>query len=138
MNNTNRLFYKNLIEFLMHLKHRLYEVAIANDLSSMQLIMILSLGVNQSESMNYFKKLFNCDASNITNIADALVKKQIISRSESPEDRRIKELKLLPKGEKLQHKILEELKSADAVDFFSMDKTQILKMSDYLRNWSEN
>ena len=138
MNNTNRLFYKNLIEFLMHLKHRLYEVATANELSSMQLILILSLGINQAESMNYFKKLFNCDASNITNIADALVRKHIISRSESSEDRRIKELKLLPKGEKLQQKILEELKTNDASEFFSMDKTQILKMSEYFRDWSEN
>ncbi len=136
MNNTNRLFYKNLIEFLMHLKHRLYEIAVANDLSSMQLIMILSLGVNQAESMNYFKKLFNCDASNITNIAEALVQKRILSRSESTEDRRIKELKLLPKGEKLQQKILDELKFSDASNFFTMDRKQIVNLAEQLKSWS--
>ena len=135
MKNNKRLFYKNLIEFMMHFKHKLYQVAVDNDLSAMQLVLVMSLGVNQSESMNYFKRLFNCDASNITNIAEALVRKKIISRSESPDDRRIKELKLLPKGEKLQQKILDELGEENAQVFLDMDKNQIIDLTNYLQNW---
>lgn len=133
--DNNKLFYKNLIEFLMHLKHRLYEVAIINDLSAMQLIMILILEKHKSQSMNYFKKLFNCDASNITNIAEALVSKGLISRLESTEDRRIKELKLLPKGDKVQDKILKDLKTPNPETFFDLEKEQIVQLIDFVNNW---
>lgn len=136
METNPKLFYKNLIEFLMHSKHHLYEIAVSNDLSAMQLIMILSLEKNKAESMNYFKKLFNCDASNITNIAEALVNKGLISRSESIDDRRIKELKLLAKGEKVQEKLLRDLKTPTPEKFFDLEKNQIIQLIDFVNNWN--
>lgn len=101
--------YKILIEFLMHFKAYLHQISLQNDLSIMQAVTIMSLDKNQVTSMNYFKKLFECDASNITGIIDGLVKKKLISRSESSKDRRIKEIKLLDAGIKVQRQMLTSL-----------------------------
>lgn len=101
--------YKTLIEFLMHFKAYLHQISLEYDLTAMQAVTLMSLDKSQVTSMNYFKKLFECDASNITGIIDGLVKKKLVSRSESSKDRRIKEIRLLDSGIEVQRQILASL-----------------------------
>lgn len=96
-----------LIKCMMQFKHSLTELGSEYDLSSMQAMMIMLL--DEPGSMNSFAKLFNCDASNVTGIVDGLEQKKLASRFPDTKDRRIKMIKLSPKGESIRKKLLSKL-----------------------------
>jgi DNA-binding MarR family transcriptional regulator len=101
-----------LIEFLMLSKHRVIELGTEYGLTGMQTIMLFML--DRPRSMNNFKKVFNCDASNVTGLVDGLEQKDLASRYEASEDRRIKMVKLEPKGEDVRSSLVKKLSKRDS------------------------
>ena len=99
--------YLALVEFLMLAKQGLYEIGGEFELSGMQAVSILLL--SEARPMHHFTKFFGCDPSNITGIIDALEAKGLVTRVESPSDRRIKNVTLLPKGTKVRTALLNKL-----------------------------
>jgi DNA-binding MarR family transcriptional regulator len=99
--------YLILLKFLMLSKRRVFELGSANDLTGMQAMMLFML--DHPRPMYSFKKVFNCDASNITGLVDGLEQKQLASRYEDQEDRRIKMVKLEPKGRRIRATLLHNL-----------------------------
>ncbi len=137
MKNLNNLFYKNLIEFLMDFKNEIYRLSLKHDLTIMQLMTLISIDLNESLPMNYFKNLFQCDPSNITGIIDALVKKEILTRQESINDRRIKDIKLTPKGIKLQNKLLKAFSLENQSLFKGLTDEEIINFVKFINHWAQ-
>ncbi|MDB5165083.1 MAG: hypothetical protein JWL89_709 [Candidatus Saccharibacteria bacterium] len=103
--------YLVLIEFLMLSKRRVIELGTELGLTGMQTMMLFLLSAPRP--MNSFSKMFNCDASNVTGLVDGLEQKKLASRYESTEDRRIKMVKLEPKGAQVRSALLSRLTDRD-------------------------
>ncbi len=96
------LFHASLLEFLMTAKQGLMNVAKEYDLTPIKATTIVLIDINKPKPMNAFQKIYNCDASNITGIVDGLEEKGLVTRSEDPNDRRVKIILLTAKGKDLQ------------------------------------
>ncbi|HVV66712.1 MAG TPA: MarR family transcriptional regulator [Candidatus Saccharimonadales bacterium] len=103
--------YMVLIKFLMLSKHRVIELGSEYDLTAMQTMTLFLL--DEPRPMLRFKKVFNCDASNVTGIIDGLEHKKLVSRYENPDDRRIKMVKLEEQGETVRSALLQKLGHQD-------------------------
>jgi DNA-binding MarR family transcriptional regulator len=95
------------IKFLMLSKHRIIELGAGYDLTAMQTLTLFLL--DQPRPMHNFKKIFNCDASNITGLVDGLEQKRLVSRFEDPSDRRIKMVRLERRGREVRRALLRTL-----------------------------
>jgi DNA-binding MarR family transcriptional regulator len=104
--------YLALTEFLLLSKKNIGEIGEKYNLSIVQSITLLLL--TESRPMHNFTKIFHCDASNTTGIMDGLEQKKLVSRFESPKDRRVKMIKLLPKGDKIRQSIIAKLTDDDS------------------------
>jgi DNA-binding MarR family transcriptional regulator len=104
--------YLVLIEFLMLSKRRIIELGAESGLTGMQAMMLFCL--SKPRPMNSFSKMFNCDASNVTGLVDGLEQKKLASRYESTKDRRIKMVKLEPKGEQVRSALLSRMTDQDS------------------------
>lgn len=99
--------YLAFIEFLMVAKRRIIELGGEYDLTGMQTMMLFLL--DEPRPMNSFKKIFNCDASNVTGLVDGLEQKHLACRSENPDDRRIKMVQLESRGREVRTALLHRL-----------------------------
>ena len=104
--------YLVLVKFLMLSKRRILELGAEYGLNGMQAMMIFLLDVPRP--MHSFKTIFNCDASNITGLVDALEQKKLASRYEDLNDRRIKMVKLVAKGEKVRAGLVKRSATQDS------------------------
>ena len=96
--------YLVLVHFLMMSKHRIIELGKDYGLTAMQAMTLFLL--EEHRAMHELKTIFNCDASNITGLVDALEAKGLASRSDDPNDRRITLVRLSPKGAKVRASLL--------------------------------
>ena len=96
--------YYVLIQFLMLSKHRLVELGAEHGLTGIQAITLFLL--DEPRPMYSFKKIYNCDASNVTGIIDGLEEKGLVTRYEPPEDRRIKVVETTEHGRKLRSDLI--------------------------------
>ena len=112
-----------LIKCTMQAKHRLIELGSNIGLTGMQVTMILLL--EEPRQMNSFTKVFNCDASNVTGIVDGLEQKKLAARFPDENDRRIKMIKLSPKGKQLRRQILERLVDSQGSVLFKLTRAEL-------------
>jgi DNA-binding MarR family transcriptional regulator len=99
--------YLVLVRFLLLSKHRVIELGAESGLTGMQTMMLFML--DHPCPMNNFKKVFNCDASNITGLVDGLEQKKLVSRYENRDDRRLKMVKLEGKGKRVRADLISRL-----------------------------
>lgn len=97
--------YLALFQFLLFSKSKLVSLSEKLNLTIVQAMTLLQL--DEPKSMNSFTKIYHCDPSNTTGIMDGLERKKLIIRFESPNDRRVKMIKITPKGEKLRRSIID-------------------------------
>lgn len=95
------------MEFLALSKQQIIKSAGDYDLTVPQAFVLLLTPRDEFRAMHSYCALLGCDASNMTGIADGLEKKGLLERAEHPTDRRVKILRLLPKGAKIREAILE-------------------------------
>lgn len=115
-----------MFELVLRLKPQLIEAASKHNLTAMQLHVLGFLSDDDPHPMNWIALLMHCDASNVTGIIDRLVSMELVERTESPKDRRIKMARLTPKGKKLREQIMQELtkESQTSVDNLLDEKEQ--------------
>lgn len=101
--------YLVLIKFLMLSKRHLMELGAEHGLTGIQATTLFVL--DESRPMNSFKKMYNCDASNVTGIIDGLEDKSLVERFEDPSDRRVKTVRLTTKGKRLRSALIKQLTS---------------------------
>jgi DNA-binding MarR family transcriptional regulator len=99
------------IKFLMLSKHRVIELGSKYDLTAMQTLALFML--DEPCPMNALRKTFNCDASNITGLVDGLEQKELASRYENRDDRRIKMVRLEQRGREVRRALLRHLGKHD-------------------------
>lgn len=102
-------FYLYFVEFLVKVKQQIVSMSADYGLSSMQALTLLLTSEDNPRPMRGFCDLFGCDPSNITGIIDGLEQRKLVSRQEHPKDRRIKMIKLEPRGAKLKAELIERL-----------------------------
>lgn len=84
-------------------------------LTAQQFHLLGYLHINKEpQAMGALASTLFCDASNITGIVDRLISLQLIERVEHPKDRRVKLVKLTPKGAEVHDTIMGIL--ADATE----------------------
>ena len=110
------------VYFLAQAKRRLFGLAANHGLTGMQGLMLLM--IDEPVPMQRFKSIFNCDASNVTGLADGLEQKGYLVRYESEQDRRIKMLRLTDEGEELRLRFARELMSDDTPVFSALDSDE--------------
>ncbi|HTB48851.1 MAG TPA: MarR family transcriptional regulator [Verrucomicrobiae bacterium] len=120
--NSLEQSYLLLIEFLMLSKRRVLELGAEFDLTGMQAMMLFLL--DHPRPMNNFKKVFNCDASNITGLVDGLEQKKLASRYENQDDRRIKMVRLDAKGKRVRSDLVSRLATRDSSIFSQLSPTE--------------
>jgi DNA-binding MarR family transcriptional regulator len=125
--SKNETFYLSLIKFLLHAKQGIISKSAELGLTGMQAFTLLLADNNKPQSMNYFKKLYECDASNITGIIDGLEQKGLVSRKEHPTDRRVKVIVLEPAGEAMKLQLMEKLISSNAFLFQSLNPKETIQ-----------
>ncbi len=102
-------FYLSLLDFLMTAKQHLVAIGSEFGLTSIQAITLMLIDEARPHPMKNFCTLFHCDASNVTGIVDGLEQKGLVSRQNSPADRRVKTIQLERAGKQLQEQIIERL-----------------------------
>jgi DNA-binding MarR family transcriptional regulator len=118
-------YYLNFINFLLQQKQVLIEIGLRHELTPMQTLALLLL--EKPLPMRSLTTLFGCDASNVTGIVDGLQNKSLVTRIESPDDRRVRMLVLSRSGVTLRTLLFKQL--IDEVDpnpIFSKLSTQEL------------
>ena len=115
--------YMCLFKFMALSKHRVIALGAEHGLTGMQTMMIVLL--ESPRPMNAFSKMFNCDASNITGLVDGLEEKELASRYEDPNDRRIKIVQLEPRGKKLRKHMFKHLGTQDNPIFSKLDEDEL-------------
>jgi DNA-binding MarR family transcriptional regulator len=115
--------YLVLFKFLMLSKRRVFELGANYGLTGMQTMMLVLL--EHPRPMNNFRKVFNCDASNITGLVDGLEQKQLASRYEDSEDRRIKMVRLEPKGKRLRTAVMKRFTTLDSPLLSKLSPTEL-------------
>jgi DNA-binding MarR family transcriptional regulator len=80
--------------------------------------------------MHSFTKIFHCDASNTTGIIDGLERKKLVGRFESPSDRRVKMIKITPKGAKIRESIISSQTNDDS---FIIKKLSSSELSSFVK-----
>ena len=102
-------FYDALMHFLALSKQQMVKIAAEHGLTATQGFLLMLSGSDEVRTMNSFGQLLGCDASNITGIVDGLERKGLLARAEHPTDRRIKTVRLLPKGDAIRTAILRQM-----------------------------
>ncbi len=108
MNGNNNL-YLQLLQCSIKTKHSLARLAEQYDLSIMQLYTLCLMNEDEAIPMNSISCQLDCDASNVTGIADRLLALGYIKRDENPDDRRVKMITLTEKGKAIRTGILSVL-----------------------------
>ncbi|MGE0068284.1 MAG: MarR family winged helix-turn-helix transcriptional regulator [Solirubrobacterales bacterium] len=65
--------------------------------------------LDEARTMGGIAELLRCDPSNVTGIADALEARGLARRRPSQADRRVKEIELTAKGERMRQRVMGQL-----------------------------
>lgn len=125
-------FFMSLVEFLVSAKHQVMAISSEFGLTSMQAMTLLLTDNGKPRSMSNLCKIYGCDASNITGIVDGLEQKQLVSRQSHPNDRRIKIIKLEPKGAQLKTKILQATAASSGFLFDPLNQSETEQLIDII------
>ena len=115
--------YMPLFKFMMLSKRRAFEMGARHGLTGMQTMMIVLLDCPRP--MSAFSKIFNCDASNITGLVDGLEEKNLASRFEDPNDRRIKVVQLTAHGKKLRTHLFKHIDTQENPLFSKLEPEEL-------------
>lgn len=89
-----------LFSYVERLRAHFESVAHAHDLTPVQAKVILFLA--DPSPMRSLSDTLCCDPSNVTGVVDRLEERGMLTRAESPADRRVKLLQLTPAGRRLR------------------------------------
>lgn len=99
-------FYFALFGFMHQAKLKLLATAAELDLTGAQAFSLLHMDADRPRSMKSYCLLYNLDAGNLTGIIDGLEEKGLVVREQDSKDRRIKTIRILPKGLKLRTELM--------------------------------
>ena len=111
-----------LFAYVDRLRVHFEGVSKAHDLTPVQAKLLLSLG--DKAPMRSLASELCCDPSNITGVVDRLEERGLISRTEDPDDRRVKLLQTTAAGRKLRDAFVARL-FADVPGMSNLSRAQV-------------
>ena len=79
--------------------------------------------------MNELSEIMGCDASNITGLVDRLESHELIERSSSDKDRRIKHIRLTDIGIKFRQHLVDGLKKSELLDLSKLSESEEVELN---------
>jgi len=116
--------YWSLLQVSMRAKKNLMKLSEEHSLNIMQLYVLCSMKHGEAVPTNFVASLLACDASTVTGIVDLLFEQKLVTRIESPQDRRVKMLTLTPKGETTKQEILSAIRGFQSNALDGLDEAQ--------------
>lgn len=101
-----------LFELALRFKPELAEAAVRHNLTVQQLHVLGFLSDQMPHPMSWMAAFLGCDASNVTGIVDRMLTLNLVKRTESEKDRRVKMIQITPEGEVIRSTIMRELSEA--------------------------
>jgi DNA-binding MarR family transcriptional regulator len=123
-------FYEALMSFLALSKQQIFAIAAEYGLTGMQTFMLMLMKEDEPKAMNSFCDTLGCDASNITGLVDGLERIELVSRSVHPHDRRVKVLRLMPKGLAIRRAITQRM--ADSNQSYILSKLSSEELEQFI------
>ncbi|HYE62297.1 MAG TPA: MarR family transcriptional regulator [Phycisphaerales bacterium] len=111
-----------LFAYVERLRVHFEGIAKSHDLTPVQAKLLLGLG--DKAPMRTLASEMCCDPSNITGVVDRLEERGLISRTEDPEDRRVKILQTTAAGRKLRDSFVAKL-FADVPGMSNLTRAQV-------------
>jgi DNA-binding MarR family transcriptional regulator len=108
MQVTDKQICEDLFAFLGRLKISMAGLSETHSLTPIQLHTLYTI-MHGADTTGHIANELHCDASNITGVIDRLVSQDLVTRQESPLDRRTKTLALTAKGSSVIQEILDKL-----------------------------
>jgi DNA-binding MarR family transcriptional regulator len=96
-----------IIRSSMKSKYAIASTAEQYNITIMQALSLCLLDPGHSVPMKALSTFMGCDPSNVTGIIEQLVTEGLVTRTESPQDRRVKTIMLTDEGLELRNKFLE-------------------------------
>jgi DNA-binding MarR family transcriptional regulator len=127
-----------LVSFLLQAKQNVMSAASEFDLSIGQAFSLLLMESSTSRSMKSYCQDYNCDAGNLTGLIDGLEEKGLVVREQDPADRRIKIIRMLPAGVRLQKKLLTRLAEMHQDMFSSLSTDEFSQFAHILQKIHSN
>ncbi len=102
---------KTIFELVLSFSKQIVFNADAENLSSVELYVLMYLAFRGSKKMSEIASEFSMTKSNTTFLIDSLQKKHLVERRKSQDDRRVIVVELTKEGHKLCQSIIEQLSS---------------------------
>ncbi|MGH7245251.1 MAG: MarR family winged helix-turn-helix transcriptional regulator [Phycisphaerales bacterium] len=118
-----------LFSYVERLRTHFESVAVEHDLTAMQAKVLMFLG--DAEPMRCVADNLGCDPSNITGVVDRLQDRGFLTRTEDPNDRRVKILHATPAGKRLRETIGMDL-FRDMPGMNSLSRAQVADLRNLL------
>jgi DNA-binding MarR family transcriptional regulator len=80
----------------------------SSDLSPVQCHVLHLIDPDRPLPMSRLARILSCDASNVTGLVDRLEARGLVTRQPSPEDRRVRVVRLTPAGSRLRAEVLRQ------------------------------
>lgn len=106
MDKSSPQICERLFTLLLEMKQQIVLVAEMHGLTTPQVFTLYATYRRGELAMGEIAEMLHCDASNVTGIVDRLVSNDWAIRSEHPDDRRIKTVRLTVKGERFTKSLL--------------------------------
>lgn len=126
MNVTSQQVCDHVLELILRVKIAIQELADARGITRIQASVMHSIATKGEMTMGQLAEVVHCDASNITGLVDRLVGQNLVSRTESKRDRRVKTLRLTTEGWRLTQEITDALPEALGCGRLSEEERQQL------------
>lgn len=97
-------------------KRHMFKALEQYDMTPVQGTLLIFFEPNKTYPMQELSRVMGCDASNITGLVDRLEKQNMLIRTTSDEDRRVKRIMLTNQGQACRQSILQSLADAEAAD----------------------
>lgn len=126
MNTCSEELCDRVLKLLDRLRLAYAAFADARGITKAQLLTLYVISEAGELPMSRLACSLHCDASNVTGLVDRLVAQGLLTRSEDVRDRRVKALKLTPRGEKIMFELKASLPEATGCKNLSHVERQTL------------
>lgn len=123
--NQSELICDDIMTLVSTCKRHLNQIAKDNSLTSIQLFALRAISEGNNTT-GKIAQILHCDASNVTGIVDRLTLLELVTRKESPQDRRVKTLQLTKQGETMLEDALKSLPSKLGCDRLTLHEAESL------------
>ena len=126
MERDNQQVCEDIIALIHRAKAASIAIAEEQDLTHVQVFVLYSIHSRGELAMRHITRLLNSEDSNVTGLVDRMVVQKLLTRHESPQDRRTKTLRLTKKGQQVIESIIAELPARLGCDRLTVDERQTL------------